>query len=158
MRKYQSGSAWVFWRWSIVDSDYIRRLHIIKTPYFAVCLHFLLKPDPEPYMHDHPVSFLSIILHGGYTEKRKHGFNNARYQTHTWYNWIKADPMDMHTITEVKPGTVTLCFMGPKIREWGFRVQNDSIDQHGAKHPAGWWRWKTYYERQRAAKARHRHG
>src|SRR5690606_18377666 len=56
-RKYKSGSRWAFWRWTITDSDYIRRLHIFKCPWFAICLHFIRKPDVEPHMHDHPVTF-----------------------------------------------------------------------------------------------------
>lgn len=128
MRKYKSGMEWCFWRWTDVDSEYITRLHIIKTPWFAVCLHWLNKPDPEPFMHDHPVSFLSIILRGGYIERR-----NGRLECRIWHNFIRATPDDTHTIVLVQPGTLTLCLMGPKVREWGFHT------------PGGWVWWKTYY-------------
>jgi len=133
MRKYVTGTRWCLWRWTTVDSEYITRLHVLKTPWFAVCLHWLNKPDPEPYLHDHPVTFLSLILRGGYREVRKDGW----VYTHNHYNWLRACPEDQHTITTVKPGTVTLCLMGPKRREWGFHT------------PTGWVYWRDYYKAQR---------
>jgi hypothetical protein len=141
-RKYKSGTSWCFWRWTDVDSEYITRLHILKTPWFAVCLHWFHKPDPEPYQHDHPVTFLSLILRGWYTEWRNEGVVR-----HNWYNWIRATPADRHTIIRVAPRTLTLCFMGPKTREWGFHL----TDRDG--RPTGWIMWKDYYAKQRAARA-----
>jgi hypothetical protein len=140
-RLYKSGTGWCIWRWTFVDSEYITRLHLLKTPWFAVCLHWINKPDPEPFLHDHPVSFLSIILSGGYTEKRK-GYLDYQSQllTHRWFNLIKATSHDTHTIVEVLPKTLTLALMGPKTRDWGFHT------------PAGWVHWKDYYNAQRAAK------
>lgn len=137
-RKYKSGTAYCFWRWTDVDSEYITRLHIVKTPAFALCLHWIHKPDPEPFMHDHPVSFLSIILRGSYTELRRKG--TSRVQSgevirRSFCNFIKASPLDVHSIVAVAPHTVTLCFMGPKTREWGFHTKE------------GWIGWKAYYAR-----------
>jgi hypothetical protein len=145
-RKYKSGSRWAFWRWTDVDSEYITRLHVLKTPWFAICLHWINKPDPEPYLHDHPVSFLSLILRGGYSEQRRHGNGYGRTYSnrvvhHRWFNWVKADPGDQHTITYVKPKTLTLCLMGRKKREWGFH------------RPSGWIMWKDYYALKRAGQA-----
>lgn len=132
-RKYKSGTLWCVWRWTEVDSEYITRLHLIKTPWFALCLHWLNKPDPEPFNHDHPVTFLSIILRGGYTEQR-----NGKLRSHYWFNFIRASADDQHTIVAVRPHTLTLCFMGPKTREWGFHQPNGT-----------WIYWKDYYARQR---------
>lgn len=139
MRKYISGSRWAFWRWTETDSQYLTRLHVWKTPWFAIDVHWIHKPDPEPYLHDHPVTFLSIILRGGYTEIRGEREANGlfNYRTHNWFNFIRASKDDRHTIIAVKPGTVTLCFMGPKTREWGF---------HNGKT---WLHWKAYYTLQR---------
>ena len=139
-RLYKSGTTWCFWRWTITDSEYITRLHLIKTPWFAVCLHWLNKPDPEPYLHDHPVSFLSIILRGGYSETRVMDDEPAKIVKHNWFNFVRATPKDRHTIILVKPKTLTLALMGPKVREWGFHSEN------------GWILWKDYYTAQRAAR------
>lgn len=129
-RKYKTGTAWCFWRWTNVQSEYIVRLHVVKTPWFAICVHWIRKPDPEPWVHDHPVTFLSIILRGWYRDLRQWG-----ERTNRWFNWIRAT--DFHSIIACDPRTVTLCFMGPKVREWGFWT------------PTGWVYWRDYY----AAKA-----
>jgi hypothetical protein len=144
MRKYVSGTRWCVWRWTDVDSEYITRLHVIKTPWFAICLHWIHKPDPEPYLHDHPVTFLSVVLRGGYTEMRRKlwqsdGRWNRKHEVR-WFNWVRADGRDQHSICEVKPRTLTLCFMGPKTREWGFHTMD------------GWVYWKDYYREQRKSR------
>ncbi len=131
-REYKSGTAWCFWRWTEVQSEYIVRLHVLKTPWFALCLHWIKKPDPEPYLHDHPVSFLSIILRGAYQERRVLD-GKLSWPQHRWFNFVRATPEDKHSIIWVKPGTLTLCFMGPKVRGWGFHC------------PHGWVSWKRYY-------------
>jgi hypothetical protein len=139
-RKYKSGAQWCLWRWTQVDSEYIVRLHLIKTPWFAVCLHWIKKPDPEPYLHDHPVTFLSVVLRGEYREQR--GFTEGQYNGHgpkrrRWFNFVRAT--DGHTIDRVSPGgCLTVAFMGPKVREWGFHT------------PTGWIYWKDYYAGLRA--------
>jgi hypothetical protein len=135
-RLYKSGTKWCIWRWTDVDSEYITRLHLIKTPWFAICLHWINKPDAEPWLHDHPVSFISFILRGGYREAR----GEERQVVRNWINVVRATDKDTHRIDYVKPNTLTLCFMGPKTREWGFHT------------PTGWIHWKDYYAEQRASK------
>jgi hypothetical protein len=137
MREYKSGTGWCFWRWTFTDSAYITRLHILKTPWFAICLHWLNTPDPEPYSHDHPVTFLSLILRGWYREERRTHGKPLHVTRHRWFNFIRATPEDCHTIIAMAPNTLTLCFMGPKIREWGFHTNK------------GWVGWKDYYAKQR---------
>lgn len=137
-RKYKTGTGWCFWRWTDVDSEYIVRLHILKTPWFAICLHWILKPDPEPFLHDHPVSFLSLVLRGWYREERMTAPEGLHINRVRWYNFIRARITDRHTIIACAPKTLTLCFMGPKTREWGFHTET------------GWIHWRTYYRDQRA--------
>jgi hypothetical protein len=141
-RKYKSGTGWCVWRWTEVATDYILRLHVIKTPWFAICLHWLNTPDPDPHLHDHPVSFLSLILRGGYSEFRSDaGASVVAKKHHRGWNFIRSSTR--HRIVTVKPGTVTLCFMGPKTQEWGFYVPC-----RGKVY------WKTYYAEQRAAEVK----
>lgn len=140
-RTYKTGTRWAVWRWTDVDSQYIRRLHVLKTPWFAICLHWILKPDPEPYLHDHPVTFLSLILRGGYWETRVVD-GKTRSGFRSWWNWIRARREDRHRIEYVRPKTLTLCLMGPKTQEWGFHTES------------GWIYWRDYHHAQRAAKAK----
>lgn len=137
-RKYKSGTGWCLWRWTDVDSEYILRLHMLKTPWCAVCLHWIRKPDAEPWLHDHPVSFLSLILRGGYAEKRQTLTLEPQYVVHRRFNFMRASIHDRHRIVFCRSNTLTLCFMGPKMREWGFHM------------PEGWLMWKGYYARLRA--------
>ena len=134
-RTYKSGTRWCVWRWTDVDNEFIRRLHVLKTPWFAICLHWILKPDPEPYLHDHPVSFLSIVLRGWYIETRQRSPlvpGHADVKLRNWGNLVHASFNDRHTITACHPRTLTIAFMGPKVREWGYHT------------PAGWVHWKDY--------------
>lgn len=137
-RQYKSGSKWAFWRWSEPDNEFILRLHILKTPWFAIALHWIKKPDPEPWLHDHPVSFLSLVLWGSYEELRRqegigpYGFTMTRLVWRRWWNWFEASEWDRHSIVSSAPHTLTLCFMGPKRREWGYHTD------------AGWVHWKEY--------------
>lgn len=132
-RLYKSGSIWAVWRWTDVPTGHIVRLHLLKTPWFAIDLHWLINPDPENHLHDHPVSFLSIILHGSYVELRSL-MGQKVFQYHRWFNYISAEYNDCHRIVGVDKNTLTLCFMGPKIREWGFHVKDH------------WVYWKDYYK------------
>ena len=133
-RTYKSGSGFALWRWTYTPSGYITRLHIFKTPWFALVMHWINGPDPEPDPHDHPVTFFSLILRGWYVEER--GLLAVpRTYIHIWYNFIRAT--DIHRIVYVHPKTITLCFMGPKVREWGF-------------WPKGVWTyWKEYNKKYR---------
>ncbi len=152
-RNYKSGTGWCVWRWTQVDSEYITRLHIFKTPLFAVCVHWILKPDPEPYLHDHPVSFLSIILRGWYREVRHRPHLGYAEHKRRWFNWIRASRLVRHTITDVKPGgALTLCLMGPKTQEWGFHgVQ--LLDGELRPRRGAWLLWRDYHHAQRALAA-----
>jgi len=152
-RPYRTGSRWAFWRWTVTDSGYLTRLHLVKTPWFAVCLHWIHKPDPEPYLHDHPVSFVSVVLRGWYHEVRSYPV--LRYHNDKDLSWVSVEQVqrrvsrlntvrastdDVHSITAVSPGgCLTLCFMGPKHREWGFHT------------PTGWIMWKDYYRAKQLA-------
>ncbi len=138
-REYKSGTRSCFWRWTKVDSDYIVRLHVVKTAWFAVCLHWIKKPDAEPWLHDHPVSFLALILRGGYAERRWSAKRGEYIKINSWFNFVRASKDDRHRIILCRANTLTLCFMGPKTREWGFHIPAE-----------GWVGWKDYYARLKA--------
>lgn len=125
MRKYESGSRWAVWRWTTrttAGGDYLRRLHLFKAPWFAVMLHWIYRADPQPDPHDHPVSFLSVVLRGGYDEWTP-GDPCHRVRRINWipYNYV-------HRITRVMPGTLTLCVNGPPRHRWGFYTPGGKVD------------------------------
>ncbi len=130
---YRSGSQFAFWRWKLhPESAHIDRLIVLLTPLFSLCVHWLNAPDPEEYYHDHPVSFLSLILRGWYAEVRPNGYHVRR-----WFNLVHA--RDRHSVVEVASGgAVTICLMGPRVQTWGFFT------------PIGFMPWSEYYARKTA--------
>lgn len=97
----------------------------------AMRLHNIRTPDYDRHLHDHPWSFVSIVLMGGYTEIRPVGvepaFDGDRERTYR----IERRPGDVarrlatdrHRIVEVLPDTWTLFITGPKRQWWGFYTE-----------------------------------
>jgi len=126
-REYRHGTRWCVWRWKdiVLFGDlYLRRLHVFQCPWFSVLLHWFYKPDPQPDLHDHPVSFLSVVLRGGYTEIREIG-GARKTQDIRYLNFIRSQ--DKHRIVRIDQNTVTLCFAGPREREWGFHTERGFV-------------------------------
>ena len=97
---------------------------------FNVTLHKIVKSD-DPIFHDHPWSYMTIILKGGYYEhtllfnskgekfgevSRWRGPGSIIIRRSKEYHWLELD--------NNQPVT-TLFFMGPQVREWGFLKNND---------------------------------
>jgi hypothetical protein len=124
-REYKSGQRWAFWRWTDIKLDdklYLRRLHIVQVPKLgAIMVHWIMLPDSQPDMHDHPVSFFSILLRGRYMEETPDGMRLVFR-----YNFKRAT--DMHRIVAVPTtGVTTLVFAAPKSREWGFHTAHGFV-------------------------------
>ena len=120
---------WVLWSHQVIGdgrSIYIRRLEILRTPWFSIMLHRIYRPDQQRELHDHPWNFFSIVLWGAYLENTPDGLKWCR-----WWNRKRAE--DSHSIRFVNFSPVwTLVFTGPKRRVWGFYSQG------------GWVRWDQY--------------
>ena len=114
----------------------------LKTPLGDVKLHHILRSDDDRDLHDHPWSFLSIILWGGYWEHtpfrlpggilpldirlRLNKDSAGRFNLRTWYGVGRVlwRPVPSTHRLELPPGRTawTLVFTGPKRREWGFHT------------------------------------
>ncbi len=135
MRRYRSGSRWTFWRWTEVRPEgeqadpYLTRLHIVQTPWFSVMVHWLWRPDPQPHMHDHPVSFWTFPLRGWYAQETPSGLQFVT----RWRGRVMRAQADCHRIVALaRRPTVTLVVAGPVVRAWGFHT------------PGGWIPWRQY--------------
>lgn len=138
-------SRFIFWRWmTITDMEgepYLTRLYVFRCPKFGINLHWIHRHDWEREVHSHPwgttkrTSFWSFVVKGGYTEElatvredslawRPDGeptFFLADHRTKTWgRGWHAFGINDVHRISSVKPGTVTLVVHGKKRSGWGF--------------------------------------
>jgi len=127
---------WIFLRWmdirsqkdqgnsSMDDPVYLRRLYLVRTPWFSIMLHRILRPDPR-HMHDHPWNFLALVLRGFYQEQRGWRIYRCR-----WWNFCRAE--GAHKIVYASPTCTTLVFTGKARRGWGFHTET------------GWVDWRTY--------------
>lgn len=105
---------------------YLIRYSLFTTPWFAVKIHKILMSD-DACFHDHPWSFISIILWGGYTECQPfRAFSNGmpddslvhrQYYSAGSILWRKAP--SPHRLEISNPAT-TLVITFKKIRLWGF--------------------------------------
>lgn len=145
-RLYASGvgTRWALWRWSDAQSPYLDRLFLIKTPWFSVCLNWINEADVgDP--HDHTSAFLSLLLKGWYVEHRLTYWSGVlidRVRRVQFFNYMRGSHLDAHQILSVSPrGCLTLCLMGPKVREWGYHVR---ITGDGPEGGDGWIHWSEY--------------
>ena len=101
-----------------------------------VFLHWFHRGDAEPYDHDHPWPFWSLILWGGYYEWTGH--------VRIWYGPLSLlrRPANWHHRVELPEGHKcwTLVWTGPKERSWGFHCPGGKWipwRQHQANQEAG---------------------
>lgn len=117
-------------------SLYMRRWRIGPRWAPGIRLHHILRSDLDRELHDHPFSYVSFILSGGYWEMRKgHG--------RKWFgpgSIVVRKTSDAHRLELPRPAW-TLVLRGPINNEWGFYT------------PDGWvpWRQFTKQREQQAA-------
>lgn len=109
---------------------YMRRW-IVRTPLGMLRLHHIVAPDGDRHLHDHPFSFVSLVLRGGYIEERPSrgvaphvADEAARSITERSAGSIAyRRAADAHRIRQVERGGCwTLVATGPLFRRWGFWV------------------------------------
>lgn len=129
-----NGQEYTLWEWLNIGNArglYMRRLYLFSTPWGGLYLHNIRRPDDDDHMHDHPWSFVSFVLRGGYDEvvnatpAAPVGLRLVR----RWRQWslhrVRAEVA--HRIKFVLPDTWSLILAGPRRRDWGFWVRGDLI-------------------------------
>jgi hypothetical protein len=123
----RAGARWAFFDGLDVGADgdpYLDRLRNIQTPWFGLYLHHIHRPDKDPDPHDHPWSFLSLILAGGYTETvwpdktSLPGDCSLRERPRWSLRGLGRDAA--HIITSIRGPLWTLVLTGPRRGDWGF--------------------------------------
>lgn len=96
---------------------------------FNVFLHKFIKGDPD-HLHDHPWSYFTLILHGGYWEVTPQG---RFWRGPGHFRWCCST--SLHRI-ELEPGVTawTLFMPGPKVRDWGFVLDLDQPESTWVPH------------------------
>ncbi len=125
---------------------------------FNVTLHTIKKSD-DPIMHDHPWSYLTVVLKGGYWEHTP-VFDKSGKKFAEFTQWrgpgsiIKRKANEYHwlELEENTPAT-TLFFMGPQTREWGFLVETRKGFHRWVKNQHYLTDWNSYHQKYVMAKA-----
>lgn len=131
------------------DGDvYLDRWGIGAPKVGAIFLHRMEAPDPGVDLHDHPWTFISIVLAGGYIEERAHtriacarahaaerwpAPNRLRGTTEYRRRWsIRRMRLDeCHRVTELlRRRSWSLVICGPVHRPWGFYLSDGWVDEH----------------------------
>lgn len=97
---------------------------------FSFRLHQIVTQDYDPHFHDHPWSFVSLVLRGGYMEHRPVSIEPcflSRDEREDHYPVWRGPGdiamrrcVDRHRISFVDKDTWTLVALGPKRHWWGF--------------------------------------
>ena len=97
--------------WTDIGEDFTR-FTLLRTRWCIIYLHRLDAPNPHPQCHDHPWSFVSVLLKGGYSEYA-HG-------TWTWRRpgSILYRPAEWSHNVVTKGVSWSLVITGPKRRPW----------------------------------------
>ena len=128
---------------------YLDRYGIEWKPLGGIFLHKMSAPDPGFDLHDHPWPFVSIILKGGYTEKKANIRDIDLPHWERRYRWsIRSMRIDeAHQITSLhEQESWSLVLHGRGYLTWGFHVLN--------QQRIGEWRWvdNERYFRQNAGR------
>lgn len=141
--KFESKFLWIkkkaITRWD--NEPYLIRYTLLTLPWFSVKIHKILLSD-DYCLHDHPWSFVSIVLKNGYVE---HSFGkNIGYVRHengvltaACSKRIKAPAILFRRANwahrlEIDKPAITLVITFKKQRMWGFFT------------PQGWVKWFKY--------------
>lgn len=121
------------------DEPYLERLIVFRCDWFSVLLHKFVGGDDE-CMHDHPWSFVSILLKGGYTEWTPLFADDECRELLSNFTALNVNPETAEIGRWYGPGSIlyrpaawthrvdilqqksviSLVIHGPKVRSWGF--------------------------------------
>lgn len=116
----------------------LTRYHIIDNAYFGIYLHHLNQSDEERAMHDHPWTFISIILTRGYDEvtpSQDHDGEAMRFYPRFSVLFRRAE--HIHRL-EMEGPMWTLVLRGPERRVWGFWPVNPTTGRREWMHHVGY--------------------
>lgn len=124
----QRSPRWALWKHMTIPCEnglmYLARLRIIQTPWFGIYVHDIYEPDADRDPHNHPWSFISIVLRGSYIERLYEDPLNHRdrwvSKFHLKRSVHRMGRKSAHRIVKASPGLKTLILVGPRRANWGF--------------------------------------
>jgi hypothetical protein len=107
-------------------SPLLIRYFLLRSSVLGIYLHKLCRSDEDRALHDHPWTFISVILTEGYIEHTPSGGRKVRPGS------ILYRPAEWQHRLELKRPAWTLVFRFHRRREWGFHC------------PSGWLPWQQF--------------
>lgn len=124
------------------SSVYMIRYIVFKTPLLSLYIHRFLKSDEE-VPHDHPFSFYSYVIKGGYNEylyDKDNNFNlNISIRKEKSLAFRKAEQVHRvkldkeYYLAEQNMAPLTVCLIFRRRREWGFWPEHTDYKIKGQK-------------------------
>lgn len=111
------------------------RFYLFQCPLFALYVHHFHRSDNDRHVHDHPWSFVTLLLSGGYWENLpKFAEQPDGPQVRVWRRRgsILWRPAEWQHWVEIERPVWTLVLRLRRRREWGFWTAK------------GWVDWQTY--------------
>lgn len=132
------------------DGIYLTRWRIVQTPWCGLLLHRMDGPDSRETLHDHPWGFVSLVLRGGYVERRLNSLTMDEVdEEHRIRHWNRVRPSDAHAIIRLlRTPTWTLLLAGPRKRVWGYWERAPREWEQPPSIVQGRWCW-TRFDRHR---------
>lgn len=129
----QRSPRWALWARMTIPCEnglvYLARLRIIQTPWFGIYVHDIYEPDADRHPHNHPWSFISIVLRGEYMEMvydepTKTPLWHSACNHHKRFSIHKMGRKSAHRIIYAGPRLKTLILVGPRRSNWGFFTED----------------------------------
>lgn len=106
-------------------------LHFVRWQLFAIpwttiklYLHLIDRADEDADEHDHPWSFISLILKGGYVEASQH-----RIIRRTPGSLAYRPAWESHRVTKLLGRTYSLALVWGERRPWGYQTPYGWVEQ-----------------------------
>lgn len=122
------------------SATYLTRWRLVETPWFALFLHAIRRPDADRHLHNHPWRrFTTLILRGGYDEAVPAGDPFAADGRRVMRTWTRGSAHtvrlgDYHAIANLhRTPTWTLMFVGHRCADWGYATPQGFVP-HGDYH------------------------
>jgi hypothetical protein len=120
--------------WEVIgppDCPLMYRRTLVGNRWFKILWHRFVPNATDEALHDHPRSFVTVVLRGGYDDEHivPGGIEVDRVRAPA----VRYRRAEHSHITRVgSHGATTLVFMGPLRREWGFWRNGE------------WYQWRTF--------------
>ena len=112
---------WLFNPYPAESSGRLRRFSWCP---ISVRVHHINRPDQDRHLHDHPWNARTIILQGGYLERRQGG----EYRVMSRGKTARLRFGEYHRIASLAPlGAMTLFVTGKYRGTWGFLVNGEKV-------------------------------